>query len=107
VWNGKIRGLGEDSNVAHYVYRCTVCELEFEEIQSMNDKPLKKVRMSGPCGQQCKSPVVRVLSAPNVNIHTGQPNITQNEASTVVDHWDGRRDVTVRPDIVNTTSEVQ
>lgn len=85
-----------------YQYRCETCEQDFEVIQPMADKPLKKVpSTSGPCGQKCKSPVQRVLTPPNVNLRQGKAEkINDRAGGTTTKHWDGRQDVTVRPEPV-------
>lgn len=90
-----------------YKYRCDVCSKDFEHVQTMADKPLKKVPMTGPCGEKCKSTCTKVFTVPGINLRQGKANVTRQQNATVTDHWDGRRDVTVSPDPVGMSAGFQ
>lgn len=90
-----------------YQYRCSKCDGTFEAVQTMAEKPLKTVpSTSGPCGQKCKAPVIRVLSVPNVNLRQGRSETIQKPTGEVVKHWDGRQDATVRAPMVSSGARV-
>lgn len=70
----------------------------------MAAKALKHVPMTaGPCGKKCKAPVERILTPPNINLRQGKSHRSvDRHGSETTQHWDGRQDVTVRPDPVKT-----
>lgn len=90
-----------------YVYRCETCMETFEFIQTMAEKPLRRVpSTSGPCGEKCKAAVTKLLTPPNVNLRQGQTERIRTADGHVEKHWDGRQDATVQPDVVRNRAGV-
>ena len=80
-----------------YEYQCNQCG---NVIERLGDSRSKR-EFSAKCGK-CKKATkfARLVSVPRVNLKQGEPEVKKNPVnnSTTVEHWDGRKDSTVRPE---------
>lgn len=82
-----------------YVYRCETCGEE-EEVLGKHSDP-------APLCRNAHGPMKRIASPPRYNKRQGQSNaVTDDRGNTTTEHWDGRQDVTVRPEVTKLTPRV-